>query len=343
MIKIRFLLLITTLLATSMSLAQTQTCPLADDTFTIAWIPKALDNPVFELGRVGSETRADELSQTSPCAVEIFVAAPLRADAVEQVELIYDLIELQTIDAIGISCVDAVACIEPINAAIGAGIPTMTWDSDSPDSQRITYLGVDNYEGGQIASDLLVRFMGQEGKVAILSGVKGSFNLDARVNGFMDGIALYPDIEVVSVVYSNDSTIEAVTLVEQVMRDYPHLDGWFFAGLWAFLPGQGAMPLWEEATLNGQIYNVGFDTLPVQLSLMRDGYLQGLVGQKYWGWGYDTVQMLYDYVFEDVVYEPFTNSGMDIITINNMGAMITAWETNDFSEALPPPFDDDED
>ncbi|MDX2077586.1 MAG: substrate-binding domain-containing protein [bacterium] len=338
--KIRYLFIILTLFFSHVTVAKSQTCPLADNTFTIAWIPKALDNPVFELGRVGTETRATELSATSPCRVEIFVAAPLHADATEQVELVYELIDLKTIDAIGISCVDAVACIAPINAAIAAGIPTMTWDSDSPDSDRITYLGVDNYEGGQIASELLVRFMGERGKVAVLSGVMGSFNLDARVNGFVDAIALYPNIEVVEVVYSNDSTITAVTLVEEVMRQHPDLTGWFFAGLWAFLPGQGAMPLWENATLNGDVVNVGFDTLPLQLSLMSDGYLQGLVGQKYWGWGYDTVQMLYEHVFDGVVFDEFTNSGMDIITMNNVGAMITAWENNNFSEALPPPFED---
>lgn len=334
------ILLIIALILPSVSLAQEDACPLADGTFTIAWIPKALDNPVFELGRVGAETRADELNDSSPCHVDIFVAAPLHADSAQQVQLIYDLIALGTIDAIGVSCIDTDACIAPINAAIDAKIPTMTWDSDSPTSNRITYLGVDNYEGGQIASQLLVYFMGESGKVAVLSGVKGSYNLDARVNGFVDAMSQYPDIEVVDVVYSNDSGIEAVMLVESVMTAHPDLDGWFFAGLWAFLSGQGAMPKWEDATLNGNLYNIGFDTLPLQLNLLRDGYLDGLVGQKYWGWGYDTVQMLYDYVFHDAQFESFTNSGMDIITMRNIEAMILAWENNDFSEPLPAPFDE---
>lgn len=338
----RYLILhIVCFVISSISLAQGDVCPLADDTFTIAWIPKALDNPVFELGRVGAETRADELNASSPCVVDIFVAAPLHADSDQQVQLLYDLIALGTIDAIGVSCIDTDACVAPINAAIDAGIPTMTWDSDSPTSNRITYLGIDNDEGGRIASDLLVYFMGEEGKVAVLSGVKGSYNLDARVNGFVDGISRYPNIEVVDVVYSNDSGIEAVMLVESVMTMHPDLDGWFFAGLWAFLSGQGAMPKWEDATLNGDLYNIGFDTLPLQLSLLRDGYMDGLVGQKYWGWGYDTVQMLYDYVFHEAQFEPFTNSGMDIITRQNVEAMILAWENNDFTDPLPAPFDDD--
>jgi ribose transport system substrate-binding protein len=73
------------------------------------------------------------------------------------------------------------------------------------------------------------------------------------------------------------------------------------------------------------------------LELLREGYLSGLVGQKYWGWGYDTVQIVYDHIVNDKTYPPFISSGMDIVTRNNVEAMILAWETNDFSQPLPDP------
>jgi ribose transport system substrate-binding protein len=147
----------------------------------------------------------------------------------------------------------------------------------------------------------------------------------------------------VTVVYSNDSTSLAVELVEGVMTEHPDLNGWFFVGLWAFLEGRGAMPLWEEATLDGQVYNVGFDTLPLQLDLMDDGFVQGLVGQKYWGWGYDTVQMLVDYVLADAEFESFTDSGMDIVTPLNLPAMRAAWQNCNFTVPLPDAFELDPD
>ena len=98
-------------------------------------------------------------------------------------------------DAIGISCNDPTGCEDPINKAVEAGIPVMTWDSDSPDSSRFTYLGVSNYDGGRAAADLLVRAMGEEGKVALLTGVPGALNLEERIRGFEDVIAeSYPNI-----------------------------------------------------------------------------------------------------------------------------------------------------
>jgi ribose transport system substrate-binding protein len=319
-----------------------ESCPLDDGVLNIAWIPKALNNPVFELGRIGAETRAEELSAEGPCEVEILYTAPMSSTAEDQAELINEVADLDGLDAIGVSCIDPDICVEPINAAIEKELVVMTWDSDSPDSDRLTYLGVDNFEGGQAAADLLIRAMGESGQVALLSGVKGSANLEQRIAGFMDYLEDYPDIEVVTTVYSDDLAPRGVEVVEEAMAEYPDLDGWFFVGLWPILAGRGAMPLWEESTLENGLVTVAFDTLPVQLDLVKDGYLHGLVGQKYWGWGYDTVQMLYEHMLYGREFEDFTNSGMDIVTPLNVDAMSEAWETNDFTQPLPDPFGEED-
>jgi ribose transport system substrate-binding protein len=62
-----------------------------------------------------------------------------------------------------------------------------------------------------------------------------------------------------------------------------------------------------------------------------------LIGQKYWGWGYDSIQILYDLLVHKKQPQPTINTGMDIVTRRNVDAMIRAWETNDFSQPLPPP------
>ena len=316
------------------SLSETPT----QQTLTIAWIPKARDNPVFELGRQGAVQKAVELSANGPIQVNVLYVGSVSADAVEQVQVIEDVIA-RKVDAIAISCNDPIVCIDPINKAVAAGIPVMTWDSDSPQSQRFTYLGVDNYEAGQAAADLLVRAMGHQGRVAILTGVPGAHNLEERVRGFMDGIAPYPDIQIATTVVSNDDINLGVQVVEETMQAHPGLDGWFFVGMWPLIADSGSMPLWEEAALRGGTKTVAFDTLPVELELLRDGYLSGLVGQKYWGWGYDTVQIVYDHVVNSETPPSFISSGMDIVTRNNVAAMLEAWETNDFSQPLPDPYE----
>ncbi|MEO1287482.1 MAG: substrate-binding domain-containing protein [Chloroflexota bacterium] len=317
-------------------------CPLDDGILTIAWLPKSLDNNVFALGQIGAEVAVEELNATSPCDIELFVTAPINASSDEQIDLLNDIIQLGTVDAIAISCTDAEACVEPINLATEMGIVVMTWDGDAPESDRITYLGVDNYEGGQIAADLLIRSMGTSGDVAILTGAEVSANLTERLQGFMDIVSDYDEIEIVEIIYTTETALESVEGIEGVMETYPDLDGWFFIGLWPLTMGRGAMPLWEEATLNGDLFTVSFDTLPFQLDFLVDGYIVGLVGQKYWGWGYDSIYILHDHIIDGIEFESFTDSGMDVVTINNADVLIEAWETLDFSQELPPPFEEDE-
>jgi len=285
----------------------------AGESYVFAWIPKALNNPVFALGRDGSFKKASEITAKGPDSVDVIYTGSVASDAAEQVRVIEDVIA-KGVDGIGVSCNDPTALMDVINKAVSAGIPVMTWDSDSPDSKRFTYLGVDNYTGGKAAADLLIRHMGKRGKVALLTGVP------------VETAACYDDIN------------KGVQVVEEVMQAHPDLDGWFFVGLWPMFAGRGAMPLWEKASLSGRLKNVAFDTLPVELEWLKDGLLVGLVGQKYWGWGYDTIQMLYDYVAHGKRYPKWVDSGMDIVTIKNVDAMINAWNTHNFTKPLPSPF-----
>jgi ribose transport system substrate-binding protein len=307
---------------------------LEDNVIKIAWIPKALNNPVFELGKVGAETKAEELTTAGPYTVEIMYVGSVASDIAEQVKVMEDAIAAGA-EAVGISCNEPTGCKDVIDKAMEAGVPVMTWDSDSPESSRFTYLGVDNYEGGVAAAELLMQALPDGGQVALLSGVPGAANLEARMSGFKDTVE-GTNLEIVQTVFCDDDTAKGVTVVEEVMTANPDLNGWFFVGLWPIFAGDGAMPQWEAATAAG-MKSVAFDTLPVELDWVKAGKLYGLVGQKYWGWGYDTTQMIYDLIVNGATFESFTNSGMDIVTINNVDAMAEAWSTLDFTKPLPPP------
>ena len=342
--RTKLLTIMSTVLVLSMVLPMVVSAPVmaqapafAKDTMTIAWIPKALNNPVFEIGRDGAFKKAEEINAAGgPVKVSVDYVGSVASDAAEQARVVEDVIA-KGVDAIGISCNDPTACIDPIKKALDAGIAVMTWDSDSPESGRFTYLGVDNYEGGLAAADMLVRTMGETGKVALLTGVPGAFNLEERIRGFKDGVKDYPGIEIVTTVACDDDINKGVQVVEEVMQAHPDLNGWFFVGLWPLFADRGSMPLWEEAAQSG-LTTICFDTLPVELEYVKDGLIQGLVGQKYWGWGYDTVQMIYDKLVNGQEYESFTNSGMDLVTANNVDVMAEMWAKSDFTMELPPAY-----
>ncbi len=302
---------------------------------TLAWVSKNLGNPVFEHGQRGALQKAIELSAQGQYDVEVLTVGPVSADAVEQVRVIDDLIA-RRVDGIAVSCNDPTACIDPIERAAAAGIPVMTWDSDSPQSKRFTFLSIDNYGAGRQAAELLVTAIGAQGKVAILTGVPGGLNLEQRVHGFREALAAYPQVTVVAEVASNEDINRGVQGIEEVMQSHPDLSGWFLAGLWPLVADRGSMPRWEAAAQRG-MKTVAFDTLPFELDLLRDGYLTALIGQKYWSWGYESVQIVYDHIVYDRTFPYFIDTGTDIVTRNNVAAMMRAWEQNDFQTPLPPP------
>jgi ribose transport system substrate-binding protein len=304
-------------------------------TLTIALIPKALDSPVFDVSHQGALQRAAELSARKPVKVEVFYTGSIAADAAEQVRILEDAVA-RGVDAVAISCIDPTACIDPINRAVAAGIPVMTWDSDSPQSKRFTYLGVDNYLAGRVAGNLLVSALRGRGQVAILTGVPGAQNLEERIRGCLDVISLFDEIEVVATVASNEDINQGVQVLEETMQAYPDMDGWFFTGAWPLLAERGSMPLWEAASLRRGMKTIAFDTLPVELELLKDGYLSGLVGQKYWDWGYVSIQIIYDHLIYGRNYLSFVDSGIDIVLLENVEPMLQAWDSNDFSRPQLP-------
>jgi ribose transport system substrate-binding protein len=144
-------------------------------------------------------------------------------------------------------------------------------------------------------------------------------------------------MQVVATIASNEDINLGVQGVEETMQAHPDLRGWFFVGLWPLVADRGAMPLWEQASRQKKLRSVAFDTLPIELNWLRDGYLDALIGQKYWNWGYDSTQMVYDYIVAGKRFPSFIDTGVDIVTRNNVEAMARAWETNDFSRPLPAP------
>jgi ribose transport system substrate-binding protein len=308
------------------------------------WLPKELNNEVFWTGRTGAVAKADDISKLKDPDVEIIYKATESAKDVEgQADILLSAKELG-VDAVAISCNSGDGLKNAIDTVTSDGIPVMTFDSDSPDSSRFTYLGVDNEAGGKVAARLLGKSMANTSrkKIAVISGVKGAANLESRVNGFKSEVdKLYPDFEVLEPVYCNDDGYAAATLIEKLISEHADIGGVFFVGLWPLFACEETdctanMPGWSEASLAGDIKTVAFDTLDFELAFVENGMISGLVGQKYWGWGFDATQMMYDHVVDGKKFDSFTNSGIDVVCPNNVDEMSKMWSELKFTSPLSP-------
>ncbi len=243
-----------------------------------ALCPKSLNNPFWDDVRVGMEKAAKELGVKAE-----FVAPPV-ADANQQVQKIEALLE-RGVSGIGISPNVPDSVIEVIEKARQKGIPVICFDSDSPDSKRLCYVGTFNQEAGREAGKLMKKFLPGGGKVLVVSGGAGSLNHQERVSGFQLGIKNSP-IEVASIKYCDDDLNRATQLIEAYAMANPDLKGIFCTASWTI----SAANVRKEKGLDVVI--IGFDTVPAEVDLVREGQVEGLVGQDPVNMGYQSIQTL---------------------------------------------------
>ena len=290
----------------------------AAEKITIAMVPKALDNPVFMDTWEAAKASAKELG------VELIWTASQKADAAEQVAVIESLIQ-KKVDAIGISVNDPTALIDVINRAVEAGIVVSTWDSDSPESQRMFYLGTDNYAGGFQCGEIMKELLPEGGKVAILTGFIGAFNLEERIRGFKEATK-DTGIEVADILSGEDDINKSVEVVNTyTLANKEKFDAWFFDGGWPlFVPIDTLEPV---KNFHGSV--ISFDTFAPMLSFVKEGVVEVLVGQDFSGMGSGSIEMLYKAVTENAQFDELNDSGLEIVTMENIDEVIarkgTTW------------------
>ncbi len=63
---------------------------------------------------------------------------------------------------------------------------------------------------------------------------------------------------------------------------------------------------------------ISFDTVEAGPALLRSGKVQILLGQKYFGWGSESIRLLNDIVHGKMPATPIIDSGVDVVTAKNL-------------------------
>ena len=98
-----------------------------------------------------------------------------------------------------ISVADASVVQSEIDAAVNAGIPVITMDSDAAGSRRLYFIGTNNLEAGRLGGKRLIEKLGGKGNVVFFT-LAGQPNTDERLKGFKEVLATRTDIHIVDVV-----------------------------------------------------------------------------------------------------------------------------------------------
>ncbi len=296
------------------------------------WSPKATNNPVFDVAKVGGQMRAQELGD-----IDFQWVGPADADAQKQAALLDDVVSAGC-DGLGLSCNDADALKPVIDRAMDKGIPVITWDSDSPSSKRLAFYSFDVTKaataGGQAFVDAMKTAPNKT--YCMLTGVPGAPNLEGRIQA-VRAVLDKTDLKFLKLVPCYDDIQKGAAAVEDQMTATPDLGGWFFIGGWPLFGDVNAMPKFVAATKAGKTKCVTWDTLQAECQDFVDGILQGMIGQKYFGWGYDGVGIMYDIVKHGKKFPAFIDSGFDLVTTKDQAQDFMArWKSQNFKMGPSP-------
>jgi ribose transport system substrate-binding protein len=86
-----------------------------------------------------------------------------------------------------------------IDAAIGAGIPVITVDSDAEGTKRLYFIGTNNLEAGRMGGRRVIEKLGGAGNVVFFT-ISGQPNMEDRLKGFKDMLGTRPNIHIIDVI-----------------------------------------------------------------------------------------------------------------------------------------------
>ncbi len=236
--------------------------------------------------------------------VQCQVRMPATGSAEEQSRILEELIT-DNISGIAITPIDPANQTQILNSAAEA-TNLITQDSDAPDSKRLAYIGMSNYDAGRMCGKLIKEALPDGGKIAIFVGRLGQLNADQRRQGIIDEVldrSVDPSrpfdgadavlknnkYDIVATRTDDTDQARAKSNAEDVIAKYPDMG--CMVGLFAYNP-TAILEALRSADKLGEIAVVGFDEEDATLQGIRDGHCHGTVVQNPFQYGYQSVKLL---------------------------------------------------
>jgi ribose transport system substrate-binding protein len=280
------------------------------------------------------QTAANGLMRAaSQMQVKAEVVGPETYDPQAEQQELHRLIGLEPKPAgILVSAADPALMKPDIDAAIAAGIPVITVDSDSPASKRLLFIGTNNYQAGVMGGRIAAKQLPGKGNVVVFT-MPGQTNLAERLNGYKFAFSEHPGIKIVDVVdIKGDPRIAFDTTNEIVEKRRDKVDG--FVCLEA-LAGKEVAEVLDRNKVTKMV--MAMDTDEGTLNWIQKGVIAATIAQKPFTMAYYGVKMLdelqhrkppsLDINWAQDPFSPlptFVDTGAALITKENAGEFIKA-------------------
>ena len=193
---------------------------MADGKKKVAFVPQIVGIPYFDAMEAGGKEAAAKLG------VDFIYQGPVDTNPVDQMQIVQNLIN-QGVNAVSVSVLDASSIAPVVEAAKAKHVILFTSDSDAPKSGRALYVAQATDEGlGDAIIDEMVKRVGEDAKIGIVSGEATASNLNAWI-GFMQARAKakYPKLKLLPPQFAGGTAQRAAQIATDLMTANPDLKG----------------------------------------------------------------------------------------------------------------------
>jgi ribose transport system substrate-binding protein len=244
---------------------------------TVALVLKTLNHPFFVDMRRGAQEAADRLGVTLQVQ-----AAEREIDVEKQMQIVENLIQTG-IQALCITPSGSREIVSALVKAKNANVPIVVVDTrldakaaGDAGVKASTFVGSDNYEGGKLAGQYVVKASEGKARIAILEGIPGHETADSRLRGFKDAVKDSPGISIVASQPANWERDQGFNVFQNMLQAHPDIDQVFAA---SDLMALGAIEAIAAAGKTGKIRVVGFDALDDAKKAIAAGTMAASVAQ----------------------------------------------------------------
>ena len=225
-------------------------------------------------------------------------------------------------DGIAIAVVDKDAFRAPVDQALDAGIPVVSYNADGArddkGTNRLAYIGQGLYESGFALGQRAIEAGLDSGDVVGFIATPGALNIQPRIDGASDAIKQSGKSLNFTAVGTNADVTRGLSIIDAYAQGHPDL-----AGMLAVDAGstQSVGQVAEKYSMRDKGLKVagGFDLVPETLNAINGGSLDFTIDQQPYLQGFLPVLYLYLYKLSGgLMFPSETNTGLLFVTKDNV-------------------------
>jgi simple sugar transport system substrate-binding protein len=225
-------------------------------------------------------------------------------------------------DGIALAVVDKNAFAAPVDQALAAGIPVVSYNADGavddPGTNRLSYIGQGLYDSGFQLGQRAIASGLDSGEVVGFIATPGALNIQPRIDGASDAIKQSGKSLKFTPVGTNADVTKGLSIIDAYAQGHPDL-----AGMLAVDAGstQSVGQVVQKYNMRDKNLKVagGFDLVPETLNAIKGGSLDYTIDQQPYLQGFLPVLYLYMYKLSGgLVFPSETNTGLLFVTKDNV-------------------------